>query len=87
MMDTIYNILTRQSLRLSLFALVLTCNTAAFAQDDFEDEEVEAIKAPKRKTVVDKNTLITIQGVVTDKVSQKPIAGVRIQTLQDERYT
>ena len=87
MMDTIYNILTRQSLRLSLFALVLTCNTAAFAQDDFEDEEVEAIKAPKRKAVVDKNTLITIQGVVTDKVSQKPIAGVRVQTLQDERYT
>ena len=87
MMDTIYNILTRQSLRLSLFALVLTFGTVAYAQDDFEDETGDVFKAPKKKAVVDNNTLITIQGTVVDKVSQKPVAGVRVQTLLDERYT
>lgn len=87
MMDTIYNILTRQSLRLSLFALVLTFGTVAYAQDDFEDETGDVFKAPKKKAVVDNNTLVTIQGTVVDKVSQKPVAGVRVQTLLDERYT
>ena len=87
MMDTIYNILTRQSLRLSLLALVLTFGTVAYAQDDFDEESGDVFKAPKKKAVVDNNTLITIQGTVVDKVSQKPVAGVRVQTLLDERYT
>ena len=49
MMDTIYNILTRQSLRLSLLALVLTFGTVAYAQDDFDEESGDVFKAPKKK--------------------------------------
>ena len=58
MMDTIYNILTRQSLRLSLLALVLTFGTVAYAQDDFDEESGDVFKAPKKKAVVDNNTLL-----------------------------
>lgn len=44
-------------------------------------------KAPARKAVVDKNKLVTITGVVTDYATNTPIAGVRVQTLHDSRYT
>ena len=86
MKSTIYNFLQRQSLRLSLCAIVFTASTMAFAQDDFEEEEAPAIKAPKRTKVVDTNPLMTIQGVVTDAATKLPLEGVRLQTLGDIRY-
>ena len=67
MKSTIHNFLQRQGLRLSLCAFVLTANTLAFAQDDFEDEDnPTTIKVPKRTPVVDNNPTITVQGVVVD---------------------
>ena len=86
MKKTIYNFLQRQSLRLSLCAVVITASTAAFAQDEFEDEESTAIKAPKRTKVVDTNPTINVQGVVVDEATKQPLAGVRIQVLNDKRY-
>ena len=66
MKSTIYNFLQRQSLRLSLCAIVLTASTVAFAQDEFEEEETSVIKQPKRQTAVDSNPTINVQGVVVD---------------------
>ena len=87
MKSTIHNFLQRQGLRLSLCAFVLTANTLAFAQDDFEDEDnPTTIKVPKRTPVVDNNPTITVQGVVVDDATKAPLAGVRVQVLNDRRY-
>ena len=86
MKSTIYNFLQRQSLRLSLCAIVLTASTVAFAQDDLEEEDAPAIKAPKRTKTVDTNPTVIVQGVVIDGATKKPLAGVRVQTLNDNRY-
>ena len=86
MKRTIYNFLQRQSLRLSLCAMVLTASTVAFAQDDPEDGESTTIKAPKRTKVVDTNPTILVQGVVVDGATKQPLAGVRLQVLNDNRY-
>ena len=86
MKSTVYNFLQRQSLRLSLCAIVLTASTVAIAQDEFEDEESSSLKAPKRTVVVDNNPTINVQGVVVDDATKKPVAGVRLQALNDNRY-
>lgn len=87
MKSTIYNYLQRQSLRLSLCAMVLMASSMAFAQDEFDDEnEFDGFKAPKRTAIVDTNPTINVQGVVIDNASKMPLAGVRIQTLNDNRY-
>ncbi|MCR4810481.1 MAG: SusC/RagA family TonB-linked outer membrane protein [Prevotella sp.] len=87
MKSTIYNFLQRQGLRLSLCAIVLTAGSAAYAQDDFEDEDTPmTIKVPKRTPLVDNNPTITVQGVVVDDATKAPLAGVRVQALDDKRY-
>ena len=86
MKSTIFNFLQRQSLRLSLCAIVLTASTVAFAQDEFDEEEATGLKQPKRQTVVDTNPTINVQGVVFDDATKKPLAGVRLQVLNDNRY-
>ena len=87
MKSTIYNYLQRQSLRLSLCAIALTASSVAFAQDEFDDEnEFTGFKAPKRTTAVDTNPTITVQGIVVDEATKAPLAGVRVQTLNDNRY-
>ena len=59
----------------------------AFAQDDLEEENVaELLKGPKRKAVVEKNTLMTVHGVVLDQVSKQPVVGAQLQLLGDNRY-
>lgn len=85
-MNTIFNFLQRQSLRLLLCAIAMTVCTATFAQDEFDEEEVTVRKAPKRTKVVDKNPTINVQGVVVDDATKKPLAGVRLQALNDNRY-
>ena len=85
MKSTIYNYLQRQSLRLSLCAIALTASSVAFAQDEFEDE-FTGFKTPKRTTVVDTNPTISVQGIAIDAATKAPVAGVRIQTLNDNRY-
>ena len=87
MKSTIYNYLQRQSLRLSLCAVLLTASTMAFAQEEFEEEETSTtFKAPKRTKVVDTNPTINVKGIVVDEATNKPVAGVRLQTLNDNRY-
>ena len=87
MKSTIYNSLQRQSLRLSLCAIVMTASTVAFAQDEIGDEETATtIKAPKRTSVVDTNPTINVQGIVVDDATKQPLAGVRVQVLNDIRY-
>jgi TonB-dependent SusC/RagA subfamily outer membrane receptor len=59
----------------------------AFAQDELDDESSSTtFKAPKRPKVVDKNPTINVQGIVVDNATKAPIAGVRLKTLNDERY-
>ncbi|MDE6689335.1 MAG: SusC/RagA family TonB-linked outer membrane protein [Prevotella sp.] len=87
MNNNIFNFLQRQSLRLSLCAIALTASSVAFAQDEADDENsFEGFKAPKRTKVVDTNPTITVQGIVVDEATKTPLAGVRLQTLNDNRY-
>ncbi len=87
MKNTIYNFLQCQSLRLSLCAVALTACSVALAQNELDgQEETTTQKAPKRAKVVDTNPMMNIQGVVIDEATKKPVAGVRLQTLNDNRY-
>ena len=64
----------------------LFSSSSAFAQDDIDDESSTTFKAPKRTKVVDKNPTINVQGIVVDDATKAPIAGVRLKTLNDDRY-
>jgi TonB-linked SusC/RagA family outer membrane protein len=65
----------------------MTASTVAFAQDEVDGEEsATTIKAPKRTTVVDTNPTINVQGIVVDDATKQPLAGVRVQVLNDIRY-
>ena len=87
MKSKIYNYLQRQSLRLSLCAIALTACSVAFAQDEIDNEEESiGLKAPKRTLVVDNNPTINVQGIVVDDATKLPLAGVRVQALNDKRY-
>ena len=85
---TIKNMLQRQSLRLSFCALAMCFCPGVSAQDGLDEAgEEPTVKVPQRR-VVDKNAnLITLTGVVVDEATNSPIAGVRVQTLGDKRYT
>ena len=90
MKNTMKDRLQRQGLRLSLCALAMCFCTVAWAQDEFgatEDSEFTGFKAPQRKVVEEKNKLVSVSGIVLDEVTKAPIAGVRVQTLGDHRYT
>ena len=86
MKSTIYNYIQRQGLRLFLCAAVMTFSSVAFAQDELDDDSSTSFKAPKRKAVVDTNPTINVQGVVIDDATKSPVAGVRLQVLNDNRY-
>ncbi|SDG95225.1 TonB-linked outer membrane protein, SusC/RagA family [Prevotella communis] len=87
MKSMIYNYIQRQSLRLSLCAIALTACSVAYAQDDVDaEEESTGFKAPKRTQVVDNNPTCNVQGIVFDDATKLPLAGVRIQALNDKRY-
>lgn len=87
MKSTIFNFIQHQSLRLSICAIALMGATVTFAQDDVDDTDSETvINVPKRKAAVDKNPTVMVQGYVYDVATKKPVAGVRLQTLNDNRY-
>ena len=87
MKSTINIFLQRQGLRLSLCAMAFLVSSVAFAQEPFDEEETSTtFKAPKRTKVVDKNPTINVQGIVVDDATKAPIAGVRLKTLNDDRY-
>lgn len=91
MKNTITNMFQRQGLRLSLCILAMSFCTFGYAQnDEFEDDfvpEEEMFKAPKRTQRADSNELVSVSGVVVDGVTKLPIVGVRVQTLENQRYT
>ena len=65
----------------------LVASPVAFAQDDFDEEETSTtFKAPKRTQVADKNPTINVKGLVIDAATKTPLAGVRLKTLNDDRY-
>lgn len=86
MKSNIFNFLQSKMSIVILCAVSLTCTTTVFAQDNLSGDEATTVKTPKRKTAADKNPTVSVQGVVLDQATKKPIAGVRLQTLSDERY-
>lgn len=87
MKNTLFNILQHQSVRLSLCCLALGFCTSAMAQDEIEDDGSAGFSAPKRTVTEDKNTLISVSGVIYDYATKTPLAGARIQVLGNEHYT
>lgn len=90
MKNTMINILQRQGLRLSICALAMCFTATGYAQDEQDGaagEEAADIKVPQRRSLIETNNLITVTGTVVDDVTKQPIAGVRVQTLDDARYT
>lgn len=83
--------LQRYGLRLPLCFIAMTLSTAAFAQDEdtegFAEEEVTTVKQPRRVVVVDDVPTCEVKGMVVDEATKSPLAGVRIQTTGDARYT
>ena len=82
--------LQKMGLRLSLCALVLGMSTQSFAQDDADEVEEETettIKQPKRKEQKAKYPTVNVRGKVIDHATQKPLAGVQLQMLGNNRYT
>lgn len=87
MKNNIIKILQTPSLRLSLCALALSFgNTVSYAQDEIDDEEVITVKTPRRQTAADKNPTVMVGGIIIDEATNAPIAGARVQTLDDNRY-
>ncbi len=84
----IYNFIQRKSVKLSLCALAVTYCTATYAQDEVNDADTkeDGFKAPKRRSAADKIPTIAVSGTVTDVATGLPVAGVRIQTLNDQRF-
>ena len=82
--------LQRQGLRLSFCALAMSFCPAVSAQDNANGagEEQTEINVPQRRAAIDRDAnLVTLTGIVVDEVTNSPIAGVRVQTLNDNRYT
>lgn len=90
MKNTIIDIIESKGLRLSLCALAIGFSTASYAQEEAEDQDPEAeatFKAPARKVLSEKNTLMSVSGVIIDEATKQPVAGVRVQALGNKRYT
>lgn len=85
-MTKIFSTIKRQSLRLSIYAVMMASATAAFAQDEAEEQ------APERKPVkavkaVKQYPTVTLHGNVADLGTNLPLAGVQIQALGNNKYT
>ena len=77
-------------LALSLFFLAGT--TPLYAQDDITDEEVEEQEEEvmiKRPVIAKTPTyeMREVKGTIIDAATRKPLAGVRVQSLNDPRYS
>ena len=88
MENNIFGILQRLGLRLVLCIIAMTFSMVSVAQDELDDleEDVQTIAQPKRKVVVDDNPMCEIHGIVRDVATKQPVAGVRLQVLNDTRY-
>jgi len=70
------------------FLLALSFSTSAYAQDDFDDEEQQETVAKKKKVAkpLPNYPMKEVSGIVIDAASKAPLAGVQVQTLNDNRY-
>ena len=90
MKSTIFDLWQTVSRRLLLCTLVFGfCVVPAMAQteDEEEDEDVEDIKQPVRRSVADQYPTITLKGAVTDQATGQPLVGIQLQALGYIRYT
>ena len=85
-MKNIFSIFKHQYLRLPVLALMIASGTAAFAQDEAEEQapERKPVRAPK---VVKQYPTVTLHGNVIDLGTKAPLAGVQIQALGNNKYT
>ena len=91
MKRTIFNHWQTNGLKITVCALAISLSTGAYAQTDDEDmeqQEVSAIKKPKRSEVKQKvYPMMAVKGVVSDQATGKPLAGVQLRSLANDRYT
>lgn len=89
MKHTIFNDLQNAGQRLAFCLLFAAIAAApAMAQDEDDIDEVQTtIKQPKRNEKVAQYPTVTLQGVVTDQATKKPLSGVQLQALGQIRYT
>ena len=91
MKSNIYDIMQRLGQRLLLCFIATTLSCAVYAQDEtddsFAEEEAPTLKQPKRKTAVDNVPTCEIKGIVVDEANGQPLAGVRVQATDDNRFT
>ena len=76
-------------MRIAVCALAIGLSTGVYAQTDDDDmEETTTIKKPKRSEVKQKvYPMMSVKGVVTDQATGKPLAGVQLRSLANNRYT
>lgn len=86
-MNTILDKFQMSFLRNVLCLLALALVAPALAQDDLDDEEEAPVVA--RRPVIQKETypLKTISGQVFDEATKKPLGGIQVKTLGNDRYT
>lgn len=90
MKRTIFHLCQTGVLRTAVCALAIGLSTGVYAQsdDDEDDMEASAIKKPKRSEVKLKAyPMMSVKGMVTDQATGKPLAGVQLRSLANERYT
>ena len=91
MKRTIFHLWQTCGLRLAVCTITFGLTTAIYAQtdnDEFEEETVTTIKQPKRAEVKQKvYPMMSVKGVVTDQATGKPLVGIQLRSLANERYT
>lgn len=60
--------------------------TSVYAQDDVTEEEAPVKKQPK-KIVAPQYEMKEVSGLIIDAATKKPISGVRVEALNDARYS
>lgn len=86
----IFNLCQKGGLRIAVCALAMGFSMGVYAQtdDDFEEQETTTIKKPKRSEVKQKvYPTMSVKGVVSDLATGKPLAGVQLRSLANDRYT
>ena len=89
-MKKIFNItFLHRTLGISLCftALSCLCVTNAYAQDEYEEEEVAVVKKPTKQKKEKTYEMKEVTGTVIDDATGEPMGGVRIQALGLERYS
>ena len=92
MKRNIFNAWQTCGLRLAVCTLVMSLSTAvgyAQSEDDEMEEETEtAIKQPKRQQAnLKQYPMMTVKGTVVDQATGKPLAGIQLRSLANNRYT